>query len=319
MYTKIILDLDTGIDDALAIAYTLGYCAAHPEVELVGITSTYGNVDIATSVRNNLAVTQLFKRSDIKVYAGPPKALGASDFRVLEISSFIHGANGIANMIIPEPHKSGENRDAADFLITSVHTFGDDLVIIPTGPLTTIATAIAKDPTFAHKAHIVFMGGALTVPGNVKPWAEANIHQDPEAADRVLREVEDITMVGLDITLQTLLTPDDLAIWRELENSRAEFITALAEYYIDAYAEFDPTLGGCGLHDPLAVAIALNPDLAVYHNMNLMVDTAEPLRGRTTGDTTRLGNHRKNVKVALGVDVQRFKQLFMHYTTLAAS
>jgi len=203
MSRKLILDLDTGIDDALAIAYALG----SPEAELIGITATYGNVLMEDSVRNSLAVLDILGASSVPVHPGLPHSSTTEDFSVQEISAFIHGRNGVGEVDIAPSPRSAEATGAVDFIIEASHRYGDELVYVPTGPLTNLAAALEKDPGLAGRLRVVLMGGALSVSGNVSPWAEANISQDPDAADAVLRSGIDATMIGLDVTLQTLLTP----------------------------------------------------------------------------------------------------------------
>lgn len=311
---KIILDLDTGIDDALALAYTLG----SPELDLNGVTATYGNVLVETGVRNDLALLELFGRSDVPVFAGEPHALAKDGFEVLEISAFIHGKNGIGEAEVAEPVGVVQELSAVDFLIESVERYGDELIIVPTGAMTNIAAAMKKSETFARDAQIVFMGGALTVPGNVSQWAEANVNQDPEAADIMVRNAGDITMVGLDVTLQTLLTYAETATWRALGTPAGNFLADATDYYIKAYDTTAPHLGGCGLHDPLAVGVAIDPSLVTLLPINLKVDTEGPTRGRTIGDEVRLNDPHKNCKVAVGVDVDRFLKEFMERITRVA-
>ncbi|MHC9566064.1 nucleoside hydrolase [Corynebacterium diphtheriae] len=311
---KIILDLDTGIDDALALAYTLG----SPELDLIGVTATYGNVLVETGVRNDLALLELFGRSDVPVFAGEPHALAKDGFEVLEISAFIHGKNGIGEAEVAEPVGVVQELSAVDFLIESVERYGDELIIVPTGAMTNIAAAMKTSETFARDAQIVFMGGALTVPGNVSQWAEANVNQDPEAADIMVRNAGDITMVGLDVTLQTLLTYAETATWRVLGTPAGNFLADATDYYIKAYDTTAPHLGGCGLHDPLAVGVAIDPSLVTLVPINLKVDTEGPTRGRTIGDEVRLNDPHKNCKVAVGVDVDRFLKEFMERITRVA-
>ncbi|CAB0605597.1 nucleoside hydrolase [Corynebacterium diphtheriae] len=311
---KIILDLDTGIDDALALAYTLG----SPELDLIGVTATYGNVLVETGVRNDLALLELFGRSDVPVFAGEPHALAKDGFEVLEISAFIHGKNGIGEAEVAEPVGVVQELSAVDFLIESVERYGDELIIVPTGAMTNIAAAMKKSETFARDAQIVFMGGALTAPGNVSQWAEANVNQDPEAADIMVRNAGNITMVGLDVTLQTLLTYAETATWRALGTPAGNFLADATDYYIKAYDTTAPHLGGCGLHDPLAVGVAIDPSLVTLLPINLKVDTEGPTRGRTIGDEVRLNDPHKNCKVAVGVDVDRFLKEFMERITRVA-
>ncbi|CAB1000649.1 nucleoside hydrolase [Corynebacterium diphtheriae] len=306
--------MDTGIDDALALAYTLG----SPELDLIGVTATYGNVLVETGVRNDLALLELFGRSDVPVFSGEPHALTKDGFEVLEISAFIHGKNGIGEAEVAEPVGVVQELSAVDFLIESVERYGDELIIVPTGAMTNIAAAMKKSETFARDAQIVFMGGALTVPGNVSQWAEANVNQDPEAADIMVRNAGDITMVGLDVTLQTLLTYAETATWRALGTPAGNFLADATDYYIKAYDTTAPHLGGCGLHDPLAVGVAIDPSLVTLLPINLKVDTEGPTRGRTIGDEVRLNDPHKNCKVAVGVDVDRFLKEFMERITRVA-
>ncbi|WKD57483.1 Pyrimidine-specific ribonucleoside hydrolase RihA [Corynebacterium capitovis DSM 44611] len=315
MTRKLILDLDTGIDDALALAYALG----SPELELIGVTGTYGNVLVSTGVRNALAILELFGRTDVPVFAGPDHARAKDGFEVLDISAFIHGQNGIGEALLPDPARAVEERDAVDFLIESTERYGDDLVIVPTGPSTTIAAAAERSAAFARNAHIIMMGGALTVPGNVSPWAEANVNQDPEATDLLFRSAADVTMVGLDVTLQTLLTREETAKWEALGTPAGDFLAEATNYYIKAYDTTAPHLGGCGLHDPLAVAVAIDPSLVTLLDINMKTDVEGPTRGRTIGDETRLNDPVKTAHVAVAVDVARFLDEFMdRITGLAA-
>lgn len=288
--TKIILDLDTGIDDAMALAYAL----AHPDLELIGVTGTYGNVPVELGVRNSLALLELLGADDVPVFVGPVR----EGFQVADISAFIHGRNGLGEVLLPPPRRAPQG-DAVDFLTQSVREHGDDLVIVPTGPSTSCAAAMRKDPEFARNAHLVMMGGALTVPGNVTPYAEANVWQDPEATDYVFRHAQDLTVVGLDVTLRTLLTKEHTRQWRTSHAGRV--FADIVDYYIGAYATTSPHLGGCGLHDPLAVAVAADPSLVTCLEMNLRCEE----NGRTIGDPERLGEA-ATTRVAVGVDAPRF-------------
>ena len=287
---KIILDLDTGIDDALALAYAL----AHPDLELIGITGTYGNVPVELGVRNARALLELLGADNVPVYTGPTR----EGFTVAPISAFIHGRNGLGEILLPPPRRTAQG-DAVDFLIQSVQEHGEELVIVPTGPSTSIAAAMQKDPDFARNARIVMMGGALTVPGNVTPFAEANVFQDPQATDYVFRHAQDLTMVGLDVTLRTLLTTEHTAQWRTTHVGRV--YADIVDYYIGAYATTSPHLGGCGLHDPLAVAVAADPSFVECIDLNLRCEE----NGRTIGDSERLSAP-ATTRVAVGVDAPRF-------------
>lgn len=312
---KLILDLDTGVDDALAIAYALG----SPEVELIGITGTYGNVLLDQGVRNALAVTDLLGHPEVKVYRGLPHSSTTDSFAVQDISAFIHGGNGIGDVDIPDSNREPETESAVDFIIDAVKTYGKDLVYVPTGPLTNIAAAVQKAPEIKDEmGGIVLMGGALTVPGNVNAWTEANISQDPEAANYLFRSGAPATMIGLDVTLRTLLTYKETQQWRDLGTKAGTFLADMTDFYIKAYETTAPHLGGCGLHDPLAVGVAVDPTLVNTLDLNMKVDIQGATRGRTIGDETRLNDAVTTMKVAVGVDVPHFLNEFMtRITTLA--
>ncbi|WP_448852029.1 nucleoside hydrolase [Corynebacterium sp. 335C] len=310
---KMILDIDTGIDDALAIAYAVG----SPEVELIGVTGTYGNVLMETGVANDLAILDLLGESGVPVHRGLPHASEKDGFEVLPISAFIHGDDGVGEAPLAASDREPSEESAVDFLVRSVKEHGDDLVIVATGPMTNVAAAVAADEGFRDNARIVVMGGALTVPGNVNAWSEANISQDPDAADRLFRSGADVTMIGLDVTLQTLLTYEHTKQWRELGGTAAEFFADMTDYYIKAYETTAPHLGGCGLHDPLAVGVAVDPSLVTLLDINMKVDVEGETRGRTIGDETRLNDPEKTMKVAVGVDVERFVSEFMERVTAA--
>lgn len=320
---KLILDLDTGIDDTLAIAYALG----SPDAELIGITGTYGNVTVEQGVRNALAVTELFGRADIPVYRGVDHPIsvdpcngGDGTFTVSRGSAFIHGGNGIGEVKIPDPTRETETQTSVDFIIDAAETYGKDLWLVPTGAMTTIAAVLEREPRVKDMiGGIVMMGGALTVPGNVNAWTEANIAQDPEAADRIFRSGAHVTMIGLDVTMQTLLTKRETTCWRATGTPAGRFLADMTDYYIDAYAVSAPGMGGCGLHDPLAVAVALDPTLVTTLPINLKADLDGPTRGRTIGDYDRLNTADKTVDAAVGVDVRRFLGEFMARVGAVAS
>lgn len=294
---KVILDLDTGIDDALALAYAL----AHPGLELIGVTVTYGNVPVELGVRNTLVLLELLGAGDVPVFAGEQPA----GFQVKPISAFIHGRNGIGDVLLPPPRGQVQEESAVEFLCRAARKHGEDLVIIPTGPSTTIAAALKAEPALAD-TRIVMMGGALTVPGNVTTWSEANVAQDPAATDFLFRTARDVTMVGLDVTLQTLLTTAETRQWRGLGTRAGRVYADMLDYYIRAYAAIEPDLGGCGLHDPLAVAVAADPSLVTRFDTNLACETTGTTPGRTIGDVARMQELHKAAHVAVDVDAPRF-------------
>ena len=307
---KIILDLDTGIDDTLALSYVLG----SPDAELIGITGTYGNVVLDQGVDNDLRLLAMYGREDIPVFKGIDHPSTADSFSVPPDSEIFHGANGTGNIEIPaQTDRQASQQSSVDFIIDAVRRYPKgELVVVPTGALTTIAAALEKAPDIVDRISIAMMGGTLTQPGNVGPFAEANINQDPEAANRVFATTADITMVGLDVTTQALMSREDTETLRATGTSAGRFLADMTDYYIDiSEKESGAYLGGCNLHDPLAAAVAIDPSLVTTFATNLMVETEGPQRARTIGDPSRLLDTVKNTKVALSVDTERFTRRFM--------
>ncbi|MDY5153124.1 purine nucleosidase [Actinobaculum suis] len=306
---NIILDLDTGIDDTLALAYILG----SPDANLLGVTATYGNVLLEQSVKNTLDVLALFGRADIPVYAGQSHPLESASFTVPESSGRYHGANGLGGAHVPvSATRQVEETSAVDFIIESVRADTDgSLVYVPTGPSTNLALAFAKAPDIIAKIKVVMMGGSLTLQGNTGPFAEANMAQDPEASAQVFDSGADITMVGLDVTTRARMGREHLAALRELGTPAGNFLAEMTEFYINVTESDDPGgLEGCNLHDPLAAAVALDEDVVWCFPINVLCETEGPSRGRTIGDPGRAGQP-STTRVALDVDERYFVRHFM--------
>lgn len=309
-----ILDLDTGVDDALAIAYAL----ADPEVDLIGIVSSYGNNTLDVCAENSLKLLELLGHTDIPVFKGLPHSCTSDHFDVMQVSKDIHGNNGIGEVELPAPKRAIEEESGVDFFIDAAHKYGKDLIIIPTGPMTNLAAALKKDPEIANLiGNVTFMGGALTVDGNVTPAAEANINQDAKATDEVFKSGLPLTMVGLDVTLRTLLTKKETQQWRELGTTAGKAYADITDFYIDAYYNLDIDKRGCALHDPLAVGVGIDPSFVSMISlfMRCEYDPDSPFYGRTVGDNAKLNDPNPNVKVAVNVDKERYLKVFMDHLT----
>lgn len=305
---KMILDIDTGVDDAMALAYAI----ASPDIELIGVTTVFGNVSVKTSNRNTLALLDLLNRNDVPVYEGLNHASHKTEvYEGDAIVRFIHGDNGIGNVVIPDSKREVEKQSAIDFMIESANKYGKDLYIVAVGPQTNLAAALKKDPTMADKVgKIAIMGGALMVEGNINHYAEANINNDPYAADDIFKSNAKITMVGLDVTQRTVLTKEDTKIWRDLGTASGKAYADIVDYYIDSYAKNQPQLGGCSLHDPLAVVVAVRPDLVETLDLFMKAGTTEADFGRTIGLYGRMNDPNPNVSVCVDVKVNDFVNHF---------
>lgn len=309
---KIILDLDTGIDDTLAISYVLG---SADEAELIGITGTFGNVSVDLGVQNDLKILNMFGHDEIPVFRGIDH-VSTSD-EVYQPTWFEHalwhGHNGVGEMEIPgTPTHGVEDMSAMDFIADSVRKYGKDVVVVPTGSTTTIAATLKENPDIVDKIKIVTMGGTLTQPGNVNDFAEANASCDPEATNYMYSTEADITTIGLDVTMQALMTEADVETLRGVGTETAKFLAGMLDYYLRVSRENDPAYqGGCNLHDPLSAAVAIDPTLVKTFDICLKCDLEGPSRGRIIGDPSRLLQQPKHTHVALELDRERFKKQYM--------
>ncbi|UVI30142.1 nucleoside hydrolase [Paenibacillus spongiae] len=305
----VILDVDTGIDDMMAIAY-----AAHsPELRLLGLTTQFGNISSEVATRNTLYVLEMLGQGDVPVYAGASKPFRRAD--VLGDAKHVHGEDGLGGALRgASPTGRAGSMTAAEFMVDQVRRMPGEITIIAVGPLTNLALAIEADPEFVSLVdEVVIMGGAATVPGNVTPYAEANIHSDPEAAAFVFRSGLPITMVGLDVTMKTLLPRTRLQEWRSDGTELSRFMADAADFYMDAYENFNPGIGGCALHDPLAVGVVIDPSFCKIVAMPIEVDTEDgaPALGQTRVNETGTAAQSPSIHVCVEVDAERFLAHFM--------
>lgn len=273
MTTPIIFDTDPGVDDAQAISLLL----ASPEVELVGLTTTFGNVYVETATRNALLLTELAGQ-DIPVAQGAAYPLVKTPFPPPD---WIHGADGLGNQALPAPKRQPEQVSAAQFIVDKTRERPGEITLVAVGPLGNLAAALQLDPTVVDRVkRVVVMGGAVHTGGNVTPAAEANIFSDPHAAKRVLSAAWPMTLVGLDVTHKAVLDP---ARMKRIASHQGELGKVL-QHSFDFYAEFyEGALGidGCCPHDSCAVAWVLKPDLFTTTQGHIHVVTEGPAEGLT--------------------------------------
>lgn len=303
---NLVLDLDTGIDDAIA----LSIAAKDKRVNLVGVTCTYGNVTVDESAYNTLALLSLLDRLDIPVYKGSDRALNStSPYIPHEAGRKIHGKKGSGNIVLKESKRSIENTNAIDYL-ASLMMKRDDITIITTGPMTNLASVLSAYPTLSSwKGKVIFMGGALTVRGNVNHFAEANIFKDPEAAKIVVESGLDVTMIGLDVTERTRLYRKDAEKWKNKGNEIGETLGSMLDYYLDNTLGLDETY----VHDPSAVIASLHPEYFSFLPLPLTVETEGIDRGRVVLDEKRLLDRDKMVNVALDVDRVKLEEFLSSF------
>lgn len=273
MTHPIIFDTDPGVDDAQAIAIAL----RHPEIELLGMTTTYGNVDVATATHNALLLAELAGR-DIPVAQGAAAPLVKPRHPA---PAHIHGANGLGNIALPEVRGRADARSAAQFIVDTVNARPGEVTLVAVGPVGNLAAALQLDPSITERVkRVVIMGGSICEGGNVTPVAEANMFNDPDAAARALTAGWPLTLVGLDVTHRCVLTPEHMA---RIEAGQGELGRVLAgsyAFYRDFYRE---ALGidGCCPHDSCALAWLLRPELFTTARGHLGVATSGEAEGQT--------------------------------------
>ncbi len=315
MPTPFIIDVDTGIDDALGLLYAL----ASPSVRLLGVATVAGNVSLAKATRNTRAVLALGGRPDIPVWPGCASPL----LQAPEDASDIHGVSGLGHAILPEPAPTSNPIHAIDAIVSGAREHSGELVLVATGPLTNIAAALSRDPDLPKRlGRLVLMGGAFQEAGNVTPAAEFNIWHDPEAARIVFRAfggegAAPLVAVGLDVTRRTRLTEADLAALaaRCVGGRRApaltRFLSDSARFYFDLmesrYGERHVIM-----HDPLAVGAAIDPSLLVTRSAPVDVEIrGELTRGMTVADWRGVWKRSATAEVAVEVDAPRFLAGFL--------
>jgi purine nucleosidase len=307
-----VLDMDTGIDDAVAIALAAG----SPEADVLAITSVAGNAPVELCTRNCLLLNELLG-CDAIVAAGASRPL----VKDLLTAQEVHGADGLGGHAgsLPEPAKSAIDEPAHELLTRLPEEHPDEVTLITTGPLTNIALALRANPrALASYARIITMGGAFDVPGNTGPVAEFNFYVDPEAAALVLGSGLNITLVPLDATTGAVLTRSTLEAHeraRGLPADRPRRNSAeILHRAIDHYMEFqfdESGLDGGYMHDPLAVAAALVPGVLETRDLSVDVIVDGPDRGRTVRRSVQAhaAAAGRGVHVAFNHDDDVFKRL----------
>ncbi len=333
----LILDVDTGIDDSLALLYA----AASPEVELVAVTCVAGNVDARQVATNTRAVLELVGRTDVEVALGRERPL----VRPLRTTPETHGPQGIGYAELPPPSRPLSDRHAVDVLVEEARRRPGELTLVTLGPLTNLAVAILREPELPRLLRrYVLMGGAYRCPGNTAPTTEWNVASDPEAAKVVFSAWAEAAerggvprpiALGLDVTERAKFLPDHLVALARRAGSRPDEALAAANavagkpdasvasnpvvryladalrFYMEFHSRYDGFYGAF-VHDPLAVAAALDPSLIRTEALAVDVEIAGALTaGETVADWRRVWGRPPNLEVALEADVATFFDRFV--------
>lgn len=310
MPTKLILDVDTGTDDAVALMLA----ALHPDLELVAATTVNGNVPVELCTENTLRVFDAIG-VNVPVYEGARRPMLRPDFPVPREAAGGSGIHG-EYLDLPPARSAKQRERAVDFLIDAyMSPEGADIVLVPVGPLTNVALAMAVEPRIVERIpRTIIMGGGHEI-GNVTPAAEFNIWADPEAAKVVLTSgVRNLTLVPLDATHKALVTLDDCRRLRELGTPAGDAAATVVERRIAGYGATQPMAipDAAPVHDALCVAALVDPSIITTHPFHADVETNGELTvGRTVIDTHRRRGIEPNADVALDADGERFVRLLM--------
>lgn len=301
---RILIDTDPGVDDSMAILFA--FCS--PEVKIEGLTTVFGNSGSEITTLNALRLVELAGRPDV------PVARGAESPLLREFKGFgwrVHGHNGLGEVDFPLPKTEPDPRRAAQFIVDTVMENPGEITLVPLGPLTNIALAVALEPKIANAVkEVVLMGGAANAQGNASGVAEANIRNDPEAAKIVFDAPWKVTMVGLDVTRKSIMTPDYVAQLGRAGNRFTDFITQILPHYIGFYKEA-VGLDGLFVHDSSALAFVIDPSLFETKLVPVSVEINSPINfGMTAADWRPSSEASPNVHVCVDVDHERFLALY---------
>ncbi len=316
MPTRLVLDCDTGDDDAVAIMLA----ALHPDLELVAVTTVNGNVEVSYCTDNSLRVLDHIGRGVIPVYEGAASPLARDDFPIPRavLPSHTDNPHYSKSLNLPAANTTKQSESAAEFLVRCFrqsYETEQELVLVAVGPLTNLALATKLDPGFcSHVKRLVIMGGGHEA-GNETPSAEFNIWADPEAARVVLTSgIEEIVLVPLDATHRALVSGDDCARLRSLGTAAGRATAMLVEQRIRFYGQWQPMdrSNSVPVHDALCVAYLVDPSVISVQKYWVDVEThGEVTLGRTVIDTHGHSRREPTVWVALDSDETKFVATLM--------
>jgi len=283
--TRVIIDTDPGVDDALALLLAM----RSPELKIEGITPVAGNVPLDFTLPNALRMVEIAGRTDIPVAAGARSPL----VRRSVTAAQVHGENGLDGAIFPEPKTKPIAESAAEFICQTVRKYPGEVTLITIGPLTNVGAALSSDSSLAGMIpRLVMMGGSLSG-GNITPSAEFNIYVDPEAARIVFQSGIPITMVGLDVTRKTSLAEEHVSLLQAAQNPVSQAAAQIARKAID-HLHARGYVVGPNMHDSLAVAAFLDPSILKWREYYVDVETSGELTaGETVGYSPYAGDDRR--------------------------
>jgi inosine-uridine nucleoside N-ribohydrolase len=320
---RIILDVDTGVDDAIAILLAL----RSPELKVEAVTAVSGNVPLAFTLPNSLRLVEIAGRTDVPVAGGAATPL----VRRLVTASYVHGNNGLGGVEFPEPKLKPVEEPADQLIRRIVSSSPGQITIVGVGPLTNVATVLKSDPALATQIkEIVVMGGSLTG-GNVTPSAEFNFYVDPEAARIVFDSGVPLTMVGLNVTQKVLLGESQLAVLEAAKNPASQAAAKILRSTLEHLRKGRGiSVKSMAMHDPLTVAHLIDPTILTLKDYFVEIETtgeftagesvayedaparlSPPMSSALAPTDTHAPEFKPNCKVAVGVDPDKFFSLLL--------
>lgn len=297
MKTPVIIDTDPGMDDAIAIFLAF----SSDKLDIKALTTVAGNIPVEKTTRNALDLIGLIDK-DTKVAKGAERPL----IRTLETAEWVHGKTGLGNLVLQKNNAEVYNKKAWDTIYEEAQNCDGKLQLICLGPLTNIAITLTIYPDIRDKIEKITLMGGSSYLGNTTPSAEFNIYADAEAADIVFKSGIPITMVSLDATNKSIVYENEISEICSIESSISNAVKELLEFNAK-FRKSSEGLDGAIIHDALAVAAVIEPDIIEKESYYVAIETTGKLTyGRTVVDINRVTNEKPNAEVSLGLDRNRF-------------
>lgn len=308
---KVLFLGDPGIDDSLAIMYGL----LHPDIDIVGIVTGYGNVTQEQATNNAAYLLQIAGREDIPIINGAKIPLSG------EFTTYypeIHGPEGLGPIRPPETIKANVEPFCEIFEI--IERYKGELIIVDAGRSTSLATAfiLEKELMKSVKEYYI-MGGAFLVPGNVTPVSEANFHGDAIASNLVMQYAENVSLIPLNVTNEAIITPNTVTyITKNAKTNFNKLIEPIFNYYYKAYKKLNPNIAGSPIHDVVTMMAVVNPSLIEYVYRRVQVDTDGLAKGESIADfrpQPRAEAMKKWVRIGWKLHYEKFLEDFIQVMT----
>ena len=302
--TRVILDCDPGHDDAVAILLAVG----SPHIDLLGITTVFGNCSLESATRNALDILALVGREDIPVISGAAEPLKGAAV----LGNYVHGISGLDGPELPRATASSVSVDVVEWMGKTIAESDRPVTLVATGPMTNVARLIStRSDIHSNITEVLFMGGS-TERGNHTPYAEFNTYADPEALEFVLRSGIRTRMVGLNLTHQALATPRVVDRMSALPRGLGEIVASWMGFFGGSYRKVW-NFSSPPVHDPCTIAALIDPSLIIWQHVFIAVETTgEFTRGATVVDLDQRWPERTaNAEVAIQLDADRYWDLVL--------